>query len=360
MHLTLAALAFAVAAPAAAAAPDQAALARRALSDALLPGYQRLADATETLAAEADGACSGEGPIADGPVKDAWAAAFDAWIGIEAYRFGPAATPEGTQGIADWPASETDTPKALDALLATSDAVVDDRAAFAATPAADRGLFAAEYLLYGSAAQPITADAYSCQLLMAVTRNLSNTAAALLADWQDRWGQALLTAGAPNNTAWTSPDAATESLYDALQAGLAADADLRLGRVLAGSDTHQAEAWRSGRSLRNLELSLAALRGYASTVFGPALPPEAAAKVDAAFAAALADADAVGGTLEIAVASEAGRSGHHRAAGPGPRGAGHRRRRDRPRARDRRELRARSGLDRRPPLHRRPPSEEPR
>ena len=48
MHLTLAALALAAAAPAAAAAPDQAALARRALADVLLPGYQRLADTTET------------------------------------------------------------------------------------------------------------------------------------------------------------------------------------------------------------------------------------------------------------------------------------------------------------------------
>ena len=156
--------------------------------------------------------------------------------------------------------------------------------------------------------QPVTADAYSCDLLMAVTRNLSNAAAALLSDWRDRWGQALLTAGAPDNTDWTSPAAATESLYLALRTRLATDADLGLGRPLASTDTHQAEAWRSGRSLRNLELSLAALRGYASTVFAPALPPEAGAKVDAAFAATLAEVDAVGGPLETTVGSDAGRA----------------------------------------------------
>ncbi len=308
MHLTLATLALLTAASGAIAAPDQAALAQRALSDVLLPGYQRLAETTETLAAEADGACSGEGPIEAGPVKAAFDAAFDAWIAVEAYRFGPAAAPGRTDAIDDWPASETDTPKALDALLADSDPVAEDRAAFATTPAADRGLFAVEYLLYRSGAPPISADAYSCELLMAVTRNLSNTAAAMLSDWQDRWGQALLTAGAAGNTDWTSPDAATASLYAALHDGLATDAELRIGRVLDSHDPHQAEAWRSGRSLRNVELSLAALRNYAAAVFGPALPPEAAARVDAGFAAALAASEAVGGTLESAVGSDSGRA----------------------------------------------------
>jgi predicted lipoprotein len=303
MHLTLAALAILIAAPAV-AAPDQAALARRAVSQVILPGYQRLAEATETLAAEADGACSGEGSIEAGPVKDAWNGAFDAWIAVEAFRFGPA----DAAGIAGWPDSEAATPKALDALAASEDAVVDDRAAFAATPAADRGLFAAEYLLFGPGGSKIEGDAYSCRLLMAVSRNLSDTAAAISSGWRDHWSQALLDAGAPGNADWKSPEAATASLYAALADGLAADADLRLGRPLASDDPHVAEAWRSGRSLRNVEVSLAALRAYAASVFGPALPPEAAARVDTAFAAAIAETDHVGAPLETAVASDAGRS----------------------------------------------------
>ena len=173
MRPTLAALAYALATAApAAAAPDQAALAKRAVSEVILPGYQRLAEATETLAAEADGACSGEGPIEAGAVKDAFNGALDAWIAVEAFTFGPA----GAAGIGGWPDNEADTPKALDALAASEDAVVDDRPAFAATPAADRGLLAAEYLLFGPGAAKIEGDTYSCRLLMAVTRNFSDTA----------------------------------------------------------------------------------------------------------------------------------------------------------------------------------------
>ena len=303
MRLTLAALAILAAAPAA-ATPDQAALAGRALSEIILPGYQRLAEATETLAAEADGACSGEGPIEAGPVEDAFNAAFDAWIAVEPLRFGPA----GASGIADWPAGEAETPKALDALAASEDPVVDDRPAFAATPAADRGLLAAEYLLFGPGAAKLEGDTYSCRLLMAVTRNLSDASAAILAGWQGHWSRTLQDAGAPDNTDWKSPEAATASLYAALADGLAADADLRLARPLGSDDPHQVESWRSGRSLRNLELSLTALRAYAASVFAPVLSPEAAARVDAAFAAALAAADRVGGPLETAVGSDAGRA----------------------------------------------------
>jgi predicted lipoprotein len=303
MHRTLAALAVLAATPAA-AAPDQAALAERALTQAILPGYQKLAEATEILAAEADGACSGEGPIEAGPVNDAFNAAFDAWIAVESFRFGPAAT----AGIAGWPDSEAAIPKALDALAKNEDAVVDDRAAFAATPAADRGLFAAEYLLFDPAAPKVEGDAYSCRLLMAVTRNLADTSAAFVTAWQGRWGQALLGAGTPGDTDWKTREAATASLYDVLADGLAADADQRLGRPLGNDDPHAAEAWRSDRSLRNLELSLAALRRYAATVFAPALQPESAARVDAAFADALTAADHVGEPLEKAAATATGRA----------------------------------------------------
>ncbi|MFO1207996.1 MAG: imelysin family protein [Amaricoccus sp.] len=290
MHLALAALALAAAVPAA-AAPDQAALARRALAGAILPGYQRFADAAAILAAEADGACSGEGPIEAGPVRDAFNGVFDAWIAVEEFHFGPAA--DAAPGIAGWPASEAATPPALAALRQAEDPVVDDRAAFAAAPAADHGLFAVEYLLFDPAAQPLAGDDYSCRLLMAVARNLSDAAAATSAAWRDRRGHALTTAGAAGNTDWPTAAAATAALYRAIPDALAFD-----DRRLAADG--KPEAWRSERSLRNVALSLAALRGYAAAVFAPALPPDAAARVDAAFAAALDRADAAGAPLDSA------------------------------------------------------------
>ena len=58
----------------------------------ILPGYERLADATETLAAEADAACSGDGPIEAAPVKAAFNRAFDAWIGVERSASGRSTT----------------------------------------------------------------------------------------------------------------------------------------------------------------------------------------------------------------------------------------------------------------------------
>ena len=62
--------------------------------------------------------------------------------------------------------------------------------------------------------------------------------------------------------------------------GAAGRRDLRLGRPLGTFEAPQprrAEAWRSGRSLHDVEVSLQALRGYAATVFAPAIGPDHAA-----------------------------------------------------------------------------------
>ena len=69
----------------------------------------------------------------------------------------------------------------------------------------------------------------------------------------------------------------------------------------------RAEAWRSGRSLTDVEQSLAALRAYVATVFAPAIGPEEAAKVDATFDAALAAVGRVGEPIDVAVATTQGR-----------------------------------------------------
>jgi uncharacterized protein len=298
-----------LAAPAAAES-DHAAIARRALDASILPGFERLAHATGVLAAEADAACSGAGPIETGPLVEAYNGAFDAWIAVEHLRFGPAQEDNAGFALAFWPDTKGSTPRTLEAMVAGEDPVVDDPAAFAGVSVAARGFFALDYLLFDPAAAPIEAGSYRCRLLVAITGDAGATAARMLARWRDPWGGILTTAGAPENPVYLAPDESTRALYAALTEALRADADLRLGRPLGTFDAPQprrAEAWRSGRSLIDVEVSLQALQGYAATVFGPAIGPDHAATVDASFDAALAAAGRAGAPIDVAVATTQGR-----------------------------------------------------
>ena len=290
---------------------DHAAIARRALNEVIMPGFEKLADATETLRAEADAACSGEGPIEPEPVKDAYNRAFDAWIGVEQFRFGPTEENNARFALAFWPDTKGATPRTLETMIADEDPVVDDPAGFRDVSVAARGFFALDYLLYDPDAKPIEAGTYRCRLLRAIARDMATTAGNILAGWRDTWGEVLTTAGDEDNPVFLTPEESTKALYSALTDSLQADIDLRLGRPLGTFDHPQprrAEAWRSGRSLRNVRQSLEALRAYTATVFAPALPKRDAEAVDGGFDAALAAADRVQGEpIDVAVATTQGR-----------------------------------------------------
>jgi predicted lipoprotein len=291
-------------------AVDHAAIAGRALTGHILPGYDRLRTAADALDAAATAACAGSGPIDAAPVKAAYATTFDAWARIQHIRFGPAEEDNNGFAIAFWPDTKGSTPRSLAALGAAEDPVVDDAAAFAGVSVAARGLMALDQLLFDPAAAPIDAGSYGCRLLTAITGDLAATAGRIRARWQDPWGGILTSAGSATNPVYFTAEESTKALYAALVDGLQIDIDLRLGRPLGTFDRPQprrAEAWRSGRSLPNLVASLEGMRAYADLVFAPAIGPEAAAPVDAAFVAALAAAGRVSAPIDVEVGTPQGR-----------------------------------------------------
>jgi predicted lipoprotein len=289
---------------------DHAALAERALTAHILPGFERLEAAAAGLDAAARSACSGEGPIDAAPVEAAYAETFDAWARIQHIRFGPAEEDMRGFAIEFWPDTKSSTPRTLAAMTAAEDPVVDDPAAFAQVSVAARGLMALDQLLFDPEAAPVEAGGYRCRLLVAITGDLAATTARVLARWRDPWGVILTTAGAADNPVYLAPEESTRALYSALVDGLQADIDLRLGRPLGTFDRPQprrAEAWRSGRSLPNLMASTEGVRALFETVFAPAIGEDEARPVRDAFAAAATAAGNVAGPVDVEVATPQGR-----------------------------------------------------
>ena len=255
------ALCLALASPAAADVAE-------AVKNEILPGYAGFRTATESLSAASDKGCD------PALLRPAFDAAFDAWMDVAHLHLGPAEDEGRALAIAFWPDPKGAGAKATAGLLAAEDAQAIAPAAFARASVAARGLFALERLLYGAAP-----EGYACALIKATAGDLARMAAEIDAGWTGGFAAALTDAGQAGDTVYLSPPEARQAIYTQLVAGLEFIADERLGRPLGTFDRprpERAEARASGRSLRDVRLSLAALRRLAVALL-PASPLSQAA-----------------------------------------------------------------------------------
>ena len=264
----------------------------------ILPGYVAFADTTAALAASAAKTCD---PAA---LRPGFQAAFDAWMGVQHLRFGPVEVDGLGLAIQFWPDPKGSGAKAQRALLLGDPAALTP-AQFADQSVAARGLSGLERLLYptGPMADDI-ASVDACPLIRATAGDLARMAARVNADWINRYGPLMLTAGDPGNTTFLTRPEVRQVLFTQIIAALEFLQDQRLARPLGTFDKprpERAEAVASGRSLRNVQLSLAALRAMVETLT-PDVP-----RTMAAFDSALDLANALQDPVFADVATPQGR-----------------------------------------------------
>ncbi len=239
-----------------------------AVEGQVLPGYTAFAAATSELSRMAEADCAPE------TLRGPYMAAFDAWMGVSHLRLGPVEEDGRALAIAFWPDPKGAGQRAVTALVAADGPPLDDPAAFAEFSVAGRGLFALERLLYGDVTGP-----RSCDAIRAVADDLARMAQETERGWTGGFAEALETAGEAGNTQFLSAVEARQALFTQLISGLEFTADTRLGRPLGTFDKprpERAEAHASGRSMRNVRLSLAALEAFATALVPDSLQTQAA------------------------------------------------------------------------------------
>jgi len=237
------------------------------VNDRLLPDIARFAAATRSLAETARADCRAEA------LRAPWNAAFDAWLPVAVIRLGPTETAAPT--VAFWPDLRGFGPRALRRLLKEGDPVIADPAAYAEVSAAARGLFALETLIHGAGFE---GDA-ACRLRATVSQDLSAQAAALEAGWRD-FAPLLLAPGGAGNLTYLDRAEAERALFTQLLAAVEFAADTRLGGPLGTFERprpRRAEARLSGRSVRNVTLTVTAVLQDARALAGTDLPQVEAA-----------------------------------------------------------------------------------
>lgn len=194
-------------------------------------------------------------------------AAFDAWMGMSHLQAGPVETGGRGLAIAFWPDKRGMVQRTVTQMVADQDPIVTNPDAFGDVSIAGRGLFALEYLLFDPELSVYQAGDYTCAVVRAISADMVAMADQIQAEWTQDYGPALVNAGAEGNTRFLTPIEAQRAIYTSILTGLEFTADQRIGRPLGTFDTPRptrAEAWRSARSLRNVELSLLALYDLAS------------------------------------------------------------------------------------------------
>jgi len=244
----------ALALPLAAVAETPEAVLDAVLSDHVLP---RAIALEETTAALVSTVASGDCAPSSEALRASYQDAFDAWIAFSHLRFGPASTDERVFALSFWPDSRGVTPRSLTELIETEDPVVETAEGFAEVSVAARGFYAMEFLLYDETVSGLADSPYGCTLIARVAADINRTSDAIATEWHEEMAPAMRDADAADGL---------RMLYAALSEGLQFNVDLRLGRPMGTFDRprpRRAEAWRSGRSLRNLTVSVENLRSLA-------------------------------------------------------------------------------------------------
>ena len=228
----------------------------------IIPRYQAVAETAQALEQAAIEDCAFESPN----LQAAYHTAFDAWIAVTHLRFGPSEVDNRAFAMAFWPDKKGFTAKALNGLIAAQDPIVESTEAFSQMSIAGRGFFALDTLLFDPAFQAQQSP-YTCQLVQAITVDISQVADAILQDWQSEYGDYLITAGAETNPLYLTEMEGMQELFKAVLTGLEFTQAQRLGRPMGSFERPRparAEARRSGRSNRNIIVALQSVEELAN------------------------------------------------------------------------------------------------
>lgn len=257
-----------------AAEPDHHALGVRTLEEVIQPASIAFATATAALREAADNRCAA---MNVDELHTRSHAAWDRWMSLQQFRFGPLEEEDRALQISFWPDKRGRVGRMVAQMLAAQDPAIEGPDGLARLSIAARGFPALERLLYDDTGRIALDDAFRCRYIAAVARDLDRLAIEIEAAWNGDWAMQIRTAGAAENTTFLAPEEVSQRLFATLLGALEETATGRLARplgTLGNSRPRLAEAWRSGRSLRHIEQVVDTAEQTTRVAFAPDLTEE--------------------------------------------------------------------------------------
>lgn len=284
-----------------------------AITDAhVIPGYARFAEATQHLHTVGEGLCAQVDDNSLNALREAFDASFDAWQGVQHIQFGPITYFNWNYRLQFWPDDNGTGARQFTAMIAAADQAVLEPEAFARQSVGVQGFPALERLLFeDDALQLLQNEPFRCQLTQAITANLDEIASGVHQRWVEEFRDTVATAD--ERGFFESAEDATIDYLKALVESIRRIQQQKLQAPLGDSQTaareRRAEAWRSDRSVRNLQLNARALQDIFNAgdpALRTVLPAEDMPGIDAGFERLLAAVDALPASMNAALADPAG------------------------------------------------------
>lgn len=279
------------------------------------PAFKAQAAAATVFAAKADLFCKAPDDAGLDALRTFYGALSDGWQGVQHLRFGPTELFMRSSRLMFWPDPRDSVGRQLADLLGKKDPSLFATDKLQGQSVSVQGLPALERLLFGDDARKLLAGddeaALRCAAILGIAGNIRAIADGAAADWSGggvAYDRAIKHAG-PENELYRTPSEATVELFKSLHLAVEVVADRKLARALGdkpeAARPRLLEQWRSGRSLRNIQIDLAAAAGLWRAGMSDLVRQRdaaLAAEVDAALDKAVRDAAAIIAPLDTAIA----------------------------------------------------------
>ena len=241
-----------------------------------LPRFEQMLDSSKQLETQTETFCQKGGDEAFEKTRGEFHKMMDAWQQIQILRTGPQEMFMRSFRLQMWPDRSNTGAKQIRKLLAEKNPDALKPEVFRRSSTAVQGLSAIERLIY---AKDITAvdfhndgkASYRCQLLSAITVNISSISSNLLKAWQGDHKKLLATPSEENEMYDSHKEVATLLLKE-VATELQAVYDQKFKRPVNKRFRYKrAESWRSERSLRNITLNIESAEALFKVGFMPHL-----------------------------------------------------------------------------------------
>ncbi|HMQ58556.1 MAG TPA: imelysin family protein [Rhizobiaceae bacterium] len=250
------------------------------------PGYERLRQDAELMAAAADRLCATPSQAAFEQAQARFRSLVVAWSRIEIVRFGPVLEDNRADRMFFFPDRRGIGLRQIQTVLSEKDKTAASAESLATKSVALQGLGALEYLLFGTGAESLaTGDGFRCRFAAAVCRRIEATATELAEEWDKPDGIAMRFAEpAPRHADFRNEEESLRALLGVLINGAEMIDDVRLrpfmGPDAAGAKPKLAPWWRSGMTGESIAAAFDGMEQIVDvTEIALLLPPDRALAV---------------------------------------------------------------------------------
>ena len=242
-----------------------------AIDGYIRPVFHQFAGDAAALKADVDTLCATPTPGAVTAAQAQFKTAVTTYSRLEFLRLGPLGVDDRAERLLFWPDTKGIALKQVQSALAMKDATSADPAALRKKSVAMQGLNALEFVLFGTGSETLaTADGtYRCSYGSAIASLVSDLAATLDSEWQDKSptgpAEAMLHPK-PDASDYRTQQEVLEKLAGSMIVGTEVIRDQRLSPILGASEDKpkpkSALFWRSGMTVPSLSAGFAGINDF--------------------------------------------------------------------------------------------------